>query len=185
MVGDSPTFPKRKKLRRRASWRDTLRAIGDEDEETQTKTIVRHRRSTSSLRNPALRKHLPKRTTSTSGDENGSLADEESSEDDRPCPEEERPIEDRVKVPYPPAPATRPVPRRSDSAMQRHQQELSQAVEAADVQAALSVKKKGGVGKNSEPIGTRLTMTSRTGYFQDRIISPSMVRFMPTLTFIR
>lgn len=25
------------------------------------------------------------------------------------------------------------------------------------------------------PIGTRLTMTSRTGYFQDRIISPSMV----------
>ena len=26
------------------------------------------------------------------------------------------------------------------------------------------------------PIGTRLTMTSRVGYFQDRIISPSMVR---------
>jgi len=25
------------------------------------------------------------------------------------------------------------------------------------------------------PLGTRLTMTSRTGYFQDRIISPSMV----------
>ena len=25
------------------------------------------------------------------------------------------------------------------------------------------------------PIGTRLTMTSRTGYFQDRIIPPSMV----------
>ena len=69
--------------------------------------------------------------------------------------------------------------------MQRHQQELSQAVEAADVQAALSVKKKGGAGKNSEPIGTRLTMTSRTGYFQDRIISPSMVRFMPPLTSLR
>lgn len=30
------------------------------------------------------------------------------------------------------------------------------------------------------PIGTRLTMTSRTGYFQDRIISPSMVScFLP------
>lgn len=29
--------------------------------------------------------------------------------------------------------------------------------------------------KRKAPIGTRLTMTSRTGYFQDRIISPSMV----------
>ncbi|KAL1728818.1 Alpha/Beta hydrolase protein [Schizophyllum commune] len=182
MVGDSPTFPKRKKLRRRASWRDTLRAIGDDEDDTQTKTIVRHRRSTSSLRNPALRKHLPKRTTSSnSGDENGSLADEESSEDDRQYPEEERPIEDRVKVPYPSTRPTRPVPRRSDSVMEKHQQELSQAVEAADVQAALSVKKKGGAGKNSEPIGTRLTMTSRTGYFQDRIISPSMMRAMAIL----
>ncbi|KAI0358414.1 alpha/beta-hydrolase [Trametes cingulata] len=31
------------------------------------------------------------------------------------------------------------------------------------------------------PIGTRLTMTSRTGYFQDRIISPSMMRAMAIL----
>ena len=30
--------------------------------------------------------------------------------------------------------------------------------------------------KTKVPIGTGLTMTSRTGYFQDRIISPSMVR---------
>ncbi|KAJ2985285.1 hypothetical protein NUW54_g10199 [Trametes sanguinea] len=30
------------------------------------------------------------------------------------------------------------------------------------------------VQKEQAPIGTRLTMTSRTGYFQDRIISPSM-----------
>ena len=29
--------------------------------------------------------------------------------------------------------------------------------------------------KKKTPIGTRLTMTSRVGYFQDRIISPSMV----------
>lgn len=28
---------------------------------------------------------------------------------------------------------------------------------------------------STTPLGTRLTMTSRTGYFQDRIISPSMV----------
>ncbi|WRT67030.1 uncharacterized protein IL334_003996 [Kwoniella shivajii] len=31
------------------------------------------------------------------------------------------------------------------------------------------------------PIGTRLTMTSRVGYFQDRIISPSMMRAMAIL----
>ncbi|KAH9858745.1 Alpha/Beta hydrolase protein [Lenzites betulinus] len=30
--------------------------------------------------------------------------------------------------------------------------------------------------REKAPIGTRLTMTSRTGYFQDRVISPSMVR---------
>jgi hypothetical protein len=32
-------------------------------------------------------------------------------------------------------------------------------------------------------IGTRLTMTSRTGFFQDRIISPSMVSMMSGNTF--
>nr|ODN81222.1 hormone-sensitive lipase [Cryptococcus depauperatus CBS 7841] len=31
------------------------------------------------------------------------------------------------------------------------------------------------------PIGTRLTMTSRVGYFQDRVISPSMMRAMAIL----
>jgi len=37
----------------------------------------------------------------------------------------------------------------------------------------VAVKKK----KKKAPIGTRLTMTSRVGYFQDRIITPSMVRY--------
>ena len=31
------------------------------------------------------------------------------------------------------------------------------------------------IDESAAPLGTRLTMTSRTGYFQDRIISPSMV----------
>ncbi|KAK4687216.1 hormone-sensitive lipase, partial [Tremellales sp. Uapishka_1] len=42
---------------------------------------------------------------------------------------------------------------------------------------ALPEKKK----KKRAPIGTRLTMTSRVGYFQDRIISPSMMRAMAIL----
>ncbi|KAG0148927.1 hypothetical protein CROQUDRAFT_40711 [Cronartium quercuum f. sp. fusiforme G11] len=33
-------------------------------------------------------------------------------------------------------------------------------------------------GKNKKAFGTRLTMTSRTGFFNDRIISPSMMRCM-------
>ncbi|KIR53229.1 hormone-sensitive lipase [Cryptococcus gattii Ru294] len=35
--------------------------------------------------------------------------------------------------------------------------------------------------RRKAPIGTRLTMTSRVGYFQDRIISPSMMRAMAIL----
>ncbi|ORX39743.1 Alpha/Beta hydrolase protein [Kockovaella imperatae] len=35
--------------------------------------------------------------------------------------------------------------------------------------------------KKKAPIGTRLTMTSRVGYFQDKIISPSMMRAMAIL----
>lgn len=43
------------------------------------------------------------------------------------------------------------------------------AAEAGKVDVAKRRRKKA-------PIGTRMTMTSRVGYFQDRIISPSMVR---------
>jgi hypothetical protein len=35
-----------------------------------------------------------------------------------------------------------------------------------------------GKGTRAAGLGTRLTMTSRTGFFNDRIISPSMMRAM-------
>jgi hypothetical protein len=47
--------------------------------------------------------------------------------------------------------------------------ESSEAI-AAPVDADVAKKK-----RRKAPIGTRMTMTSRVGYFQDRIISPSMV----------
>ncbi|TRM69386.1 Alpha/Beta hydrolase protein [Schizophyllum amplum] len=184
MVGDSHTFHKSKKLRRRASWRDALRNAGDDEDGEGTKTIVRHRRSTSALKHPVARRHLPKRATSGSGDEKGSMADGESSDeenDEQAYPEEERPLEARVKYVYSSAPSRPPPPQRSDSVIEKQQKQLSKAVEEADVQAAMSIGKKGSGSKNSEPIGTRLTMTSRTGYFQDRIISPSMMRAMAIL----
>ncbi|KAK8869902.1 hypothetical protein IAR55_000470 [Kwoniella newhampshirensis] len=47
--------------------------------------------------------------------------------------------------------------------------------------AADQVDKNVAKKRRKAPIGTRLTMTSRVGYFQDRIISPSMMRAMAIL----
>ncbi|KAL7422192.1 hypothetical protein Q5752_002838 [Cryptotrichosporon argae] len=47
----------------------------------------------------------------------------------------------------------------------------------ASIDDARGAKKK----KRRAPIGTRLTMTSRVGYFQDRIIPPTMMRAMAIL----
>ena len=43
------------------------------------------------------------------------------------------------------------------------------------VESPVSMQEPAPSTEATAPIGTRLTMTSRTGYFQDRIISPSMV----------
>jgi hypothetical protein len=56
--------------------------------------------------------------------------------------------------------------------------EGSPVVNRTRTRSAVRVEKSvGGVKKKKVPIGTRLTMTSRAGFFQDRIVSPSMVRF--------
>jgi hypothetical protein len=69
-----------------------------------------------------------------------------------PMAEHDKPLSARVRF--------------SVSDLAKQQADLSQAVEKAK-EAADKVRK--------APLGTRVTMTSRTGYFQDRIISPSMV----------
>lgn len=71
-----------------------------------------------------------------------------------PLAEEDKPISARILYPN------------NADLVKAQQKELSEAVAIAETRAA-NVKK--------VPIKTRLTMTSRTGYFQDRIISPSMV----------
>lgn len=73
------------------------------------------------------------------------------------APEERKRLQDRVKTPF------------EEKSMETMQAELQRAVNSAERQATKT------------PIGTRLTMTSRTGYFQDRIISPSMMRAMAIL----
>jgi len=111
------------------------------------------------------------------GADEGSLADAESDDEDfNERKEEDRPIQARILYKYPNGGSDLP---RSNSALERQQQELSIAVAEANTQAVKAFSgnhsPEPANGKAKESVGTRLTMTSRTGYFQDRIISPSMV----------
>lgn len=79
-------------------------------------------------------------------------ADAEEDEEYEPLMDHERPILERV---------------RTSESLHKHDQAVLREAVDADQKYLLNAKK--------VPMGTRLTMTSRTGYFQDRIISPSMV----------
>ncbi|KDR75205.1 hypothetical protein GALMADRAFT_249170 [Galerina marginata CBS 339.88] len=168
--------PNKKRIKRRSSWKDTLKgfASGGENEESHVPKVMR-----------ASTRSLPSKTRSSFGyADEGSLADGESDEDEDygQVKEEDRPIQDRIVYKYSNGGS---VPR-SDSDMERQQRELSIAVAEADNKALKAVsgqspERGDGNGSGKEPIGTRLTMTSRTGYFQDRIISPSMMRAMAIL----
>ena len=152
--------PGSKRIKRRSSWRDTFRGLasgGDADVESGSR---QHKGSTKASKNPP-----------TIADE-GVLADAESDEDDdyNQRKLEDRPIQARIIYNYPTASDGLP---RSHSALERQQPELSIAVEEANTKATKAVSRR--KSPTREAIGTRLTMTSRTGYFQDRIISPSMV----------
>ncbi|KAF6761258.1 Alpha/Beta hydrolase protein [Ephemerocybe angulata] len=171
MVSDSRPFSQRKQLKRRSSWKDTLKewTNGAEGQSENTRT-----------RSASLKWKMP--PSRSTGDE-GSLADGESSEDNEDYnqyPEEDRPIQARVRYEYPNGGNGDGGLPRSKSALERQQRELSMAVEEANTKATLGMAKDGSV-KLREPIGTRLTMTSRTGYFQDRIVAPSMMRAMAIL----
>ena len=63
------------------------------------------------------------------------------------------------------------------------QTQLAEEVLRANVEVAKKRRRAASERKNA-PIGMRLTMTSRSGYFQDRIISPTMVRHF-TLLVVR
>ncbi|CAL1707366.1 unnamed protein product [Somion occarium] len=137
MVGD------RKMIRRRRSWRDTLRTLTSP---TTERPPFRHRPSV-----PAVKMGGADTVSQdTVNDEAGSMADAESEAEVR---EEDRPLQARVRF--------HPVVSETTSEPPMVEETESPAVEV--------------------PLGTRLTMTSRTGYFQDRIISPSMMRAMAIL----
>jgi hypothetical protein len=177
MVGDKRSKPRKTRMRRRSSWRETIRGFtsGNEDEEKDIPSQVKTHHSTTSLKIPSSirvpfvtkRGHWQSKAATT--EDKGDLADGESGDevDFDQLKEEDRPIQARVRYKYHHSPSTF-IPW-SGSTLERQQEELSVAVAEANSRATLK-----GKGKD-EPIGTRLTMTSRTGYFQDRIISPTMV----------
>ncbi|CAA7261696.1 unnamed protein product [Cyclocybe aegerita] len=160
MVRDKKPGSSRKRIKRRSSWKDTLRGFTSGEDADSS----RGQHSNSSSR-ASSRRGMP---DSLGAADEGTLADAESEDEDfGTLKEEDRPIQARILYNY------------STSTLQSQQQQLSTAVAEANTKAIRAVS-----GKHSdtkEAIGTRLTMTSRTGYFQDRVISPSMMRAMAIL----
>ncbi|KZT26689.1 alpha/beta-hydrolase [Neolentinus lepideus HHB14362 ss-1] len=155
MVGD------RRLRRRRHTWRDALKELNfasPTSPATETPPLRRRARPKSELiARPHANQYLAV--------DAGSVADEEDEGDSSEVNEEDRPIYARAR--HAKQPSLNAVQ------LEEQQQELSRQVARADS----DVLKK----ENKAPIGTRITMTSRTGYFQDRIISPSMMRAMAIL----
>ena len=79
--------------------------------------------------------------------------DEADDEEYYPLEEHEKPISQRVRY--------------TAETLRQQQPELEVVLEEEDTKAKEAQKRR---------VGTKLTMTSRTGYFQDRIITPAMVR---------
>ncbi|KAF9263321.1 alpha/beta-hydrolase [Marasmius fiardii PR-910] len=163
MVDDSgsegSTWSRRPK--RQGSWRDGIRGFTGDGE-----AVIKELANPASTRRPLMR-----RSTSflrASSQDERDVADIGTTFHKR---EQDKPLHERVK--YDPNAWSEAI------SSERKQQELSAAVLDADNKAAIA--KKGRTGKRKEPLGTRLTLTSRTGYFQDRIVTPSMMRAMALL----
>ncbi|KAF9219625.1 alpha/beta-hydrolase [Gyrodon lividus] len=180
MVGD-PRMQSRRRLKRRKSWKDALRDLAGRSEEMPTLPPIQQHHSAIGMKRKSSVKSL---TVPGGYDDNGFWADSESEGDDvesEPVREEDLPLEDRVRFVYKEAPTDTECTR-LHPALEKQQEQLSVAVIQANLKAiTLVTGPHEGQGKDREPIGTRLTMTSRTGYFQDRIISPSMMRAMAIL----
>ncbi|KAL1939810.1 hypothetical protein VTO73DRAFT_9510 [Trametes versicolor] len=142
----------RKLPRRRRSLRDTFRTLTSSTATPQVPAL-RSRHTTTSIR------HVGSLDEDSGDDEGGAMGDVEDEVFSR-VNEEDKPLRARIRfnpqvsrVDFERAPATPELPGLFDPPTPRE----------------------------GAPLGTRLTMTSRTGYFQDRIISPSMMRAMAIL----
>ena len=136
--------------RRRRSLRDTLRDLTTPPL-VKSMPPLRSRATT-----PDMRRYNDEDPNS---EEAGAMGDAEDESSDHPG-DEEKPL--RARIRFSPEVQRIELERTVDD-------EFTSASELGEV-----VAEKAPIA-NGAPIGTRLTMTSRTGYFQDRIIPPSMV----------
>ncbi|ETW80598.1 Esterase/Lipase [Heterobasidion irregulare TC 32-1] len=200
VVGDEY---KRLKLRRKKSWGDTLKlSLGSAAtspvattrgkiarRQRSTGEMLKHKQSLASVtmsRSKTETRQGPGEDEDTDSDEDATVFDH--------LREEERPLEARIRWFFTPDHTPLHTPDASEGAHgdaffpssrrntldAAEQAKLQDAISEAD-NRAIDQRKREGVQRKEAPIGTRLTMTSRTGYFQDRIISPSMMRAMAIL----
>ncbi len=137
----------RKLPRRRRSLRDTLRTLTSSSATPQMPAL-RASHTTTSIR------HVGRLDEDSSDDEGGAMGDVEDEVFSR-VNEEDKPL--RARIRFNP---------------QVSHVEIERAPATPELPGLFDPPTPG----ERAPLGTRLTMTSRTGYFQDRIISPSMVR---------
>jgi len=188
--GKRPGRHGKNRLQRQPSWRDTIRGLtysGEEEKEarrlTSRATAMGPAISMPGSSSRTLTVRRERARTLPHPEDRGTLADAESDDQDdsevdfKHLREEDRPIGARVRHVYSQgSPRTdSPLPA-SSLTSEKQQEQLSAAIAEADSKASMAPGgNEKGKGKAGEPIGTRLTMTSRSGYFQDRVISPSMV----------
>jgi hypothetical protein len=155
MVGD------RKPLRRRRSWKDAVRTLTSRStsEGSSGQSLTKHISMEKATSLPTTsKKHAQSGTKTTLSDDDDSMADNKDDTDDTDytvMKEEDRPIHARVRF-----------QNQSTYSLDIQQDKASLTGGESDFKVSHD-----GHGT----LGTRMTMTSRTGYFQDRIISPSMV----------
>ncbi|KAA1474229.1 alpha/beta-hydrolase [Dentipellis sp. KUC8613] len=194
VVGDSR---RRVRLRRKKSWREALKIGQSKSSSAAAASAAGAERPAPNRRSTTgqLKFGMSRRAEEETDDE-GAGTDGEGAggdvEDYGDLPEEDRPIQARVRWSSRTAPSS-PVLSKFQKGAEAGGQEkatelldveqqarLEAAVVEADHEVGHRMQREGQKWKH-EPIGTRLTMTSRTGYFQDRIISPSMMRAMAIL----
>jgi len=146
---------RKKKIKRHSDWKDRLCGFTSAGEELTSLSAPRIIRTNT---------------------DNGMLGDVKSDDEDfEGYEEEDKSIEARVKYKYDDLKPRGSI-MRTHSGLKRKQEEMAVALKLADTKATQAFGRK---GDRIEPFGTRLTMSSRGGYFQDRIVSPSMVSRVP------
>ncbi len=163
--------PRGNQLQRRRSWKEAFRAFaGGTEKNSEASNMkvpkLQQRHSTGLLRTALFDAQGLRNALDGSSSSNA-----ESDEDDfRQWKEEDRPIQARVLYSYD---SSTPPARDLKAEQVGETDKCSRDHSAAQTSPKTAHRLE--TGRIKGTIGTRLTMTSRTGYFQDRIISPSMV----------